>query len=37
VSVLSRFGEDVRIQLPQVDDTVDRTAEYAKVFTNGGN
>jgi hypothetical protein len=37
VSVLSRFGEEVRIQLPQVDDTVDRTAEYAKAFTNGGD
>jgi hypothetical protein len=37
VSVLSRFGEAVRIHLPQVDDTVDRTAEYAKAFTNGGD
>jgi hypothetical protein len=33
VSVLSRLGEDVRIQLPPVDDTVDRTAEYAKALS----
>jgi hypothetical protein len=33
VSVLSRFGEDVRVQLPPVDDTVDRTAEYAKALS----
>jgi len=31
--VVSRFGEHVQIQLPQVADTVDRTRQYAKTLT----
>ena len=37
VCVLSRFGENIRIQLPPVVETVDRTQMYAKALTaNGG-
>jgi hypothetical protein len=31
--VLSRFGQRIQIQLPQVADTVDRTQHYAKTLT----
>jgi hypothetical protein len=36
MSVLSRFGEHIQIQLPPAGDTVDRTQEYAKTLTEIG-